>query len=85
MALQAKFKNGWDKPYKEFFKTIFCFTMKEFNVKYNLEMVLNLKISAIFLLYLLLGEVRSDLAARDLTSTTQKRVLTVQIMSRFNF
>jgi hypothetical protein len=59
--------------------------MKDLNAKHNLEMVLNLKISAIFLLYLLLGEVRSDLAALDLTSTTQNRVLTVQIMSRFNF
>jgi hypothetical protein len=59
--------------------------MKDLNAKYNLEMVFNLKISAIFLLYLLLSEVRSDLAALDLTSTTQNRVLTVQIMSRFNF
>jgi hypothetical protein len=59
--------------------------MKDFNAKYNLDMVLNLKISAIFLMYLLLGEVRLDLAALDLTLTTQNRVLTVQIMSRFNF
>jgi hypothetical protein len=59
--------------------------MKDLNSKYNLEMVLNLKICAIFLLYLSLGEVRSDLAALDLTSTTQKRVLTVQNMSRLNF
>jgi hypothetical protein len=59
--------------------------MKDLNAKYNLGTVLNLKISVIFLLYLLLGEVRSDLAALDLTSTTQKRVLSVQIMSRFNF
>jgi hypothetical protein len=59
--------------------------MKDLNAKYNLEMVLNLKISTIFLLYLLLGEVRSDLATLDLTSTPQMRVLTVQIMSRFNF
>jgi hypothetical protein len=59
--------------------------MKDLNAKYNLDMVLNLKISAIFLMYLLLGKVRSDLAALDLTLTTQNRVLTVQIMSRFNF
>jgi hypothetical protein len=59
--------------------------MKELNAKYYLEMDLNLKFIAIFLLYLLLGEVRSDLAALDLTSTTQNKVIKVQIMSRFNF
>ncbi len=42
-------------------------------------MILNLKCIAIFLLQILLAEVRTDLAAFDLTSTTQNKVPAVQI------